>query len=60
MKLLVLALYAQFRVGAGNEDNLGDRNGIRQSTQFVVETLICGFLENLRTRIKPACGESYE
>ena len=41
MKLLVLAFYAQFRVSAGNEDFLGDHNGIWQPTQVIVETYLC-------------------
>jgi len=38
VKLLVLASYAQFGVGAGNVDILGERNGIRHPTQLIVET----------------------
>ena len=50
MKLLVLASYAQSGVSAGNEDILGARNGIRQTSQLVAETYTCG---KLRNRIKP-------
>ena len=50
MKLLVLASYAQFGVGAGNEEIMGDRNGIRQTTHYFAETLLRRIL---RTRIKP-------
>lgn len=38
MKRLVLALYAQFRVSAGFEEFMDDRNGIRQPDHFLVET----------------------
>ena len=38
MKRLVLALYAQYRVGAEFEEVMDDRNGIRQPAHFLVET----------------------
>lgn len=41
VKLLVSASYAQFGVDAGNEEIMGDRNGIRLSFHFFVETQLC-------------------
>ncbi len=38
MKRLVLALYAQYRVGAEFEEFMGDRNGIRQPFHLFAET----------------------
>jgi len=38
MKLLVLASCAQLGVSAGNEDFLGDHNGIWQTPQVIAET----------------------
>lgn len=42
MKLLVSASYAQFGVDAGNEEFMGDRNGIRSSYHLFAETHLCG------------------
>lgn len=52
MKLLVSASYAQFGVDAGNEELMGDRNGIRQTYHSFAETHLCGTAV-LRTGIKP-------
>ena len=43
MKLLVLAVYAQLRVGAGRIGLRAGRNGIRQSTHLPLEAFFCGF-----------------
>ena len=56
MKLLVLAFYAQFRVSAGNEDFLGDRNGIRQPSQLVAETYLCGYFFIYELGLNLLCG----
>jgi len=42
VKLLVSAFCAQLRVDAENEEIMGDRNGIRLSFHFFVETQLCG------------------
>ncbi len=52
MKLLVFASYAQFGVDAGNEEFMGDRNGIRPTSHLFAETHLCGAYV-LRTGIKP-------
>ena len=42
MKLLVPAVYAQLRVGAGRIGLWAGRNGIRQSTHLPLEAFFCG------------------
>ena len=43
MKLLVPAVYAQLRVGAGRIGLWAGRNGIRQSTHLPLEAFFCGY-----------------
>ena len=43
MKLLVPAVYAQLRVGAGRIGLWAGCNGIRQSTHLPLEAFFCGF-----------------
>ena len=50
MKRFVLALYAQYRVSAGFEEYMDDRNGIRQPAHLSVETY---YREILRNRREP-------
>ncbi len=50
MKRLVLALYAQYRVGAEYEEVMDGRNGIRQPIHFLAETYT---REQLRLRREP-------
>jgi len=51
VKLLVPASYAQFGVGAGKSEYLGNRNGIRLCSQLFLETLLRGY--KLRIEIEP-------
>ena len=55
MKRLVLALYAQCRVGAEFEETMGARNGIRQRSIFSRRPILVNKVNklNLRFRIKP-------
>ena len=43
MKLLVLAVYAQLRVGAGRIGLWAGCNGIRHSTHLPLEAFFCGY-----------------
>ena len=43
MKLLVLAVYAQLRVGAGRIGLWAVCNGIRNSTHLLLEAFFCGY-----------------
>ena len=43
MKLLVLAVYAQLRVGAGRIGLWAVCNGIRNSTHLPLEAFFCGY-----------------
>lgn len=54
MKRLVLALYAQYGVGAEFEETMGARNGIRSRSIFSRRPILVDkVLLNLRLRIKP-------
>ena len=53
MKRLVLALYAQYRVGAGFEESSGARNGIRIRPDYSLRPNLVKIFLFLRIRIKP-------